>query len=115
MADASIFTKIIRKEIPASIVYEDDDFIAINDIHPKAPVHVLVIPKQEIPTLEDVSADDEHFHAQLLLTGRKVAKILGISDNYKLVMNVGLQMQLVHHIHLHVLGGWKDVAQAALE
>ncbi len=115
MPEPSIFTKIINKEIPSKVAFEDDEFIAIHDIHPKAPVHVLVIPKQEIPTLEDVSPEDTQFHAKLLLTGRKVAKLLGISENYKLMMNVGRGVQIVHHIHLHVLGGWKDVAKAALE
>lgn len=102
----SIFTKIINREIPASIVYEDDTFIAIKDIHPKAPVHVLLITKQPHETLESVSVDDTQFHAQLLQTARKIAAQLGIQDNYKLHMNVGKGVQQVHHIHLHILGGW---------
>lgn len=102
----SIFTKIINREIPATIVYEDDTFIAFNDIKPKAPVHVLLVPKHPHETLESVALDDDTFHAQLLQTARKVAAQVGIQDNYKLHMNVGTQVQLVPHIHLHILGGW---------
>lgn len=104
---SSIFTKIIQREIPSTIEYEDEEFIVIRDISPKAPVHVLVIPKKEITTLEEVSLEDAGFHSRLLLTARKVARKLGIEHNYKLVMNVGPQMQIVHHIHLHLLGGWE--------
>lgn len=102
----SIFTKIINREIPATIHYEDEEFIAIDDIHPAAPVHVLIIPKAELATLELVDLADEKFHARLLMTARKVAQQLGIAENYKLMMNVGRQVQQVHHIHLHLLGGW---------
>ncbi|PWU23865.1 histidine triad nucleotide-binding protein [Candidatus Cerribacteria bacterium 'Amazon FNV 2010 28 9'] len=109
MPNDSIFTKIINRELPSTIQYEDDEFIAINDIHPSAPVHVLVIPKKPYETLEQVDMSDEHFHAKLLLIARKVAQKMGIADNYKLVMNVGKGVQLVHHIHMHVMGGWKNV------
>ncbi len=102
----SIFTKIINRELPSTIEYEDDEFIVFRDIHPHAPVHVLVVPKHEYKTLEEVSLADEHFHSRLLLTARKVAKKLGIGENYKLIMNVGDQMQIVPHIHLHLMGGW---------
>lgn len=104
----SIFTKIINREIPATIQYEDDDFIAINDISPKAPVHVLVIPKKQYETLEMVDLDDASFHAKLLITVRKVAEKMNISDNYKIFMNVGKRVQQVHHIHVHVTGGWNQ-------
>ncbi len=104
----SLFTKIIKREIPATIVYEDDDFIAFKDIHPQAPVHVLVVPKQPYKTLEEVPPENSDFHAKLLLTARKVAKILHIQDNYKLFMNVGKHVQAIHHIHLHLLGGWPE-------
>lgn len=110
MAEKTIFSKIIDREIPASIRYEDDEFIAIDDINPQAPVHVLVIPKHPHPTLEDIPTSDADFHAQILLTGRKVANEVGIADNYKLFMNVGRRVQEVYHIHLHVLGGWENGA-----
>lgn len=106
MSEPSIFTKIVQRQIPAKIRYEDDTFIAFDDIHPKAPVHVLLVTKEEYPTLEDIDIADEQLHAQLLLTARKIAKELGIQDNYKLMMNVGRDVQLVHHVHMHILGGW---------
>lgn len=106
MSEPSIFTKIINREIPATIHYEDNDFIAINDIHPLAPVHVLLIPKEPWQTLEQVEIENAAFHQKLLQTARRVAKKMGIENNYKLIMNVGKQVQQVHHIHLHILGGW---------
>lgn len=102
----SIFTKIINREIPATFQYEDDNFIAINDISPKAPVHVLVIPKKQYETLEMVNLEDTTFHAQLLIAVRKVAEKMNISENYKVFINVGKKVQQVHHIHVHVTGGW---------
>lgn len=106
----SIFTKIINREIPATIQYEDDSFIAINDISPKAPVHVLVVPKKPYQTLEEVDLEDAAFHAELLKVVRIVAKKMNISDNYKIFMNVGKKVQQVHHIHVHVTGGWDQEA-----
>lgn len=105
----SIFTKIISREVPATIRYEDDDFIAFDDIHPHAPVHILVVTKVPYETLEAVSDADERTHARLLLTARFVAKQAGIDSNYRLVMNVGKDVQAVHHLHLHVLGGWDNL------
>lgn len=108
----SIFTKIINREVPANIRYEDDEFIAFDDIHPQAPVHVLVVPKKPLETLEAVPMDDVDFHAKLLQTTRKVAGLIGIGNNYRVAINVGKGVQAVHHIHLHVMGGWKDLEQA---
>lgn len=108
MAETTIFTKIINREIPATIVYEDDMFIAFNDLHPKAPVHVLLVTKEAYPTLEDTDIEDTELHAKLLQTARKVARTLGIEDNYKLMMNIGRDVQLVPHVHMHILGGWKQ-------
>lgn len=107
MSEQSIFSRIIARELPATILYEDESWIAIHDIHPKAPVHLLVIPKHPYPTLEDVAFEDTDFHADLLRTGRKVAAMAGIGKNYKCMLNVGLDVQIVHHIHLHVMGGWE--------
>lgn len=111
----SIFTKIINREIPANIRYENDEFIAIDDINPAAPVHILIIPKKPYETLEEVEQNDEKFHANLFLTARKVAKLAGIEKNYKLFMNVGLKVQAVHHIHLHLTGGWKNMSLKELD
>lgn len=104
----SIFTKIIKREIPSNIRFEDDDFIVIDDIHPKAPVHVLIIPKKAYESLEAVELEDDLFYAKLLQTARKVAKILNTSDNYKLFMNVGKKVQDVWHLHLHLMGGYQE-------
>ncbi len=111
MSESSIFTRIINKEIPAKIVYEDDTFLAFHDIHPMAPVHVLLVPKKEHKTLEHVELSDEEFHKNLLLIARQIARELGIQDNYKLIMNVGEQVQQVLHVHLHILGGWEQTKQ----
>jgi histidine triad (HIT) family protein len=112
----SIFTKIIKREIPAKIRFEDDDFIVIDDLYPKAPVHVLIIPKIAYESLEAVPSDDHDFHHKLLAVARQVAKQLGISDNYKLFMNVGKQVQDVHHLHLHLMGGYsKEQSQVTFQ
>jgi histidine triad (HIT) family protein len=104
----SIFSKIIKRELPATIHYEDDEFIVINDIHPTAPIHVLIITKKQIETLEDIPLEDTEMHAKLLLMARKMAHQLGIQENYKIFLNVGKQVQQIHHIHLHLYGGWKE-------
>lgn len=106
----SVFTKIINRELPATIHFEDDEFIAIANINPVAPVHFLVIPKKPYQTLEEVKLNDTQFHARLLQVARTVAKQLDIQDSYKLFMNVGPQVQAVHHVHLHVTGGWNKEA-----
>ena len=102
---ASIFSKIIAREIPAKIGYEDDDYIAIHDIDPKAPVHVLVIPKREVASLNDLSPGDEQLIGGMFLVAQKLMKELGHSD-YRTVFNCGPKAgQSVFHIHLHVLAG----------
>ncbi|MDQ3008582.1 MAG: HIT domain-containing protein [bacterium] len=106
--DKSVFSKIIDGEIPATVYYEDERFIAIKDINGQAPVHALIISKKPYKTLEEIPSDDVEFHAQLLLTARNVAKQLNIADNYKLFLNVGERVQSVHHLHLHLMGGWAN-------
>lgn len=101
-----IFCKIVSHELPSTIIYEDKNFIVIKDIKPIAPVHVLVITKKPYTSLEEVELTDSTMHAELLQTARKAAQQLGIADNYKLMMNVGKKVQFVHHIHLHLIGGW---------
>lgn len=103
----SIFSKIIKRELPSTIQHEDDEFIVINDIYPKAPVHVLIIPKKAYKTLEEVELDNDIFYVKLLKLARQMAKKLDIADNYKLFMNVGDKVQDVPHVHLHLMGGWK--------
>lgn len=101
----TIFQKIIDREIPAKILYEDDQCIAVNDISPKAPAHVLVIPKKLIPTLNDVTPADEAVVGHLFTVASKVMKDLGHTD-YRTVFNCGAgAQQSVFHLHLHVLAG----------
>jgi histidine triad (HIT) family protein len=107
----TIFSKIIRKEIPAEIVYEDEMVLAFKDIHPQAPVHVLIIPKiTEIETTKDI---DSNKHSALLASlyeaANKIAKDFGISETgFRLVLNCGADAgQEVYHLHMHLLGGRK--------
>ena len=104
---STIFSKIIAKEIPADIVYEDDLVLAFRDIAPQAPIHVLVIPKKEIATLNDVSAQDEVMLGRLFVVAAKIAAEQGIAENgYRLIVNCNEDGgQEVFHLHLHLLGG----------
>lgn len=103
----SIFTKIINKEIPADIVYEDHDLIAFNDINPQAPVHILIIPKKEIKTINDIDNNDKEIIGKIFLVAKKIAKKLNIDKTgYRTVFNCNEHGgQTVYHIHLHLLGG----------
>lgn len=102
----TIFGKIIRKEIPADIVHEDDLCLAFKDLNPQAPVHVLVIPKKPISAISKAENGDKELLGHLMLTAAKVAKDLKLDDGYRIVVNDGSNGgQEVFHIHLHVLGG----------
>ena len=103
----TIFSKIIRKEIPADIVFEDDELLAFKDINPQAPFHFLIIPKKEIPTTNDLTEDDEMLIGKLVIRAKKIAKQMGFAnDGYRLVLNCNKKGgQEVYHIHLHLLGG----------
>lgn len=103
----TIFSKIITREIPAEIVYEDDDVLAFKDVNPQAPVHVLIIPKREIPTLNDLGSDDAELIGRLFLAARKVANDMGVAeDGYRTVINCNAGAgQSVYHLHIHLLGG----------
>ncbi|VXD22854.1 purine nucleoside phosphoramidase [Planktothrix serta PCC 8927] len=105
MAD-TIFSKIIRREIPADIVYEDDLCLAFRDIAPQAPVHILVIPKKPIPKLADTTSEDHALMGHLLLKVKQVAEEAGLENGYRVVINTGVDGgQTVDHLHLHILGG----------
>lgn len=106
MAD-TIFGKIIRREISADVVYEDDDVLAFRDVSPQAPAHVLVIPKRPLTNLLDATPDDTLLLGQLLQAAAHVARTLGLDDSgFRVVANVGPDGgQSVDHLHLHVLGG----------
>ena len=101
----TLFEKIIARQIPAKIVYEDDRIIAIEDIDPKAPLHLLVIPKKPIPTLNDMTPQDAGLIGELFLVGGKLAREAG-HDAYRATINCGAAVgQSVFHTHLHILAG----------
>ena len=104
-----IFCKIIAGEIPSTQVYNDDSVTAFRDINPAAPTHVLIIPNRHIPTVNDVTMDDEQLMGHLFMAARKIAEQEGIAESgYRLIMNTGPDgRQEVFHIHLHLLGGQK--------
>ena len=103
----TIFSKIINREIPADIVYEDDDVLAFRDINPQAPVHVLVIPKVEIATVNDIQPEQAELVGKMVLAAQHIAKQEGIAENgYRLVVNCNQHgCQVVFHLHLHLVGG----------
>lgn len=101
----TLFTKIINRQIPAKIAYEDEKYIVIHDISPQAPVHVLVIPKKPIPTINDVTAEDAELVGGMFRIASKVMNDLGHHD-FRTVFNCGPgAQQTVFHLHLHVLAG----------
>ncbi len=102
----TIFSKIIRREIPVDIVYEDDLALAFKDVNPQAPVHILVIPKKPIVKLADAESQDQALLGHLLLTAQRVAAEAGLNNGYRVVINNGADGgQSVYHLHLHILGG----------
>lgn len=102
----TIFGKIIRRQIPADIVYEDDLALAFKDVQPQAPVHILVIPKKPIVKLSDTQESDRDLLGHLLLTAKRVAEEAGLSNGYRVVINTDSDGgQSVYHLHLHILGG----------
>ncbi|WP_110635552.1 histidine triad nucleotide-binding protein [Salinicola salarius] len=105
--EPTLFSKIIDREIPADIVYEDDEVLAFNDIDPKAPTHILIIPKKPIATLNDIEEEDLALIGRLQYTAAKLARQLGFAeDGYRVVMNCNeAGGQSVYHIHMHLLGG----------
>jgi len=107
----TIFGKIISGEIPSEFLYEDEHCIAINDVSPQAPVHVLVIPKKGIPRLVDAQPEDQALLGHLLLAAGKVAEQLGVADAFRLIINNGSGAgQTVFHLHLHIIAG-RDFAE----
>jgi len=104
-AAPTLFTRIINREIPADIIYEDDHCIVINDIAPQAPVHMLVIPVKPIPRLVDASTDDKAMLGHLMWVAAEMARQVGVDEAFRLVINNGEGAgQTVFHLHLHVLG-----------
>ncbi len=106
MLKDNLFLKIINRQIPSDIVYEDEQCLAFRDINPQAPVHVLVIPKKVIPTHADLKEEDQPLIGHLHLVAARLADKLGIQDGYRLVLNCKEPAgQTVPHLHLHLLGG----------
>lgn len=103
----TIFTKIINREIPAEIVYEDELCLAFKDVNPQAPVHLLIIPKKPIPTINDIESSDRELVGHLFLAAGNIARDMGFDeDGYRVVMNCKEAAgQTVFHIHLHLLAG----------
>ena len=105
-ADACIFCKIVAGDIPSEKVHEDEDVVAFRDLNPQAPVHVLVVPRKHIASLNEADPGDRAVLGHLLLTTRKLAGQLGVGSGYRVVNNCGASAgQSVFHIHFHLLGG----------
>ena len=107
MTEDTLFSKIVKKEIPADIVYQDDLVTAFRDINPQAPTHILIIPNKIIPTVNEVEDEDELVMGRLFVVAKKIAKQEGIAkDGYRLIVNCGPHaFQEVYHIHMHIVGG----------
>jgi histidine triad (HIT) family protein len=107
MSEETIFSKIIRQEIQTELLYQDDLVTAFRDINPRAPHHILIVPNKLIPTVNDVTAEDEVTLGRLITVASKIAKEEGISaDGYRLIMNCNsFGGQEVYHIHMHLVGG----------
>ena len=102
----TLFEKIIAREIPAAIVYEDDSVLAFRDINPLAPVHVLIVPKKPVARIAEARTDDQQLLGYLLLQAAKVARRLDLKNGYRLVINNGADGgETVPHLHVHILGG----------
>ena len=107
MVQETIFSKIIRKEIPSDIVFQDDKVTAFRDISPQAPTHILIIPNKLIPTVNDIKEEDETIIGHMMVVAAKIAKQEGIDESgYRLIMNCNKDAgQEVFHLHMHLLGG----------
>ena len=106
MEEKTLFAKIIEREIPADIVYEDDAVLAFKDIAPQAPVHILLIPKTPIAKIGDATSDHAALLGDLMVKAGEVARAQGIGDHFRLVVNNGTEAgQTVFHLHVHILGG----------
>lgn len=103
----TLFSKIINREIPSDMVYQDDLVSAFRDINPAAPTHILIVPNKEIPTVNDLSAEDEQVAGRMMLMAKKLAKQEGIDkDGYRLIVNCNAHGgQEVFHLHMHLIGG----------
>ena len=111
---STLFEKIIAREIPSDVVFEDDQCIVINDINPVAPIHVLIIPKKPIVKLADAEAGDQALLGHLMLVAGEVARQLGVAEGFRLIVNNGEGGgQTIFHLHLHLLAG-RDFTESQL-
>lgn len=109
----TIFGRIIAGELPAEKVYEDDNIVVIKDLHPVAPVHLLIIPKKEIKDLQSVTAEDAPLLAEIVRVAQEVAEEFGVADGYRLLTNSGAPAgQTIFHLHFHLIGGRRLGAMA---
>ena len=103
---STIFSKIIKGDLPAEIVYEDEDILAIKDINPQAPVHLLIMPKKAYESIQDIPENELSIMAKLIKVAQKLAKEHGVEEGYRLLTNKGEKAgQTVFHLHFHLLGG----------
>jgi histidine triad (HIT) family protein len=109
MSSDCLFCKIINGEVPSKFLYEDDDFVVFNDINPAAPVHLLIVPKKHIRSMNDLQIEDRSIISGLFMIAKDMAKSLGVNKSgYKLLFNVEKGGgQVIFHIHLHLIGGWE--------
>jgi histidine triad (HIT) family protein len=103
----TLFARIIRGELPADIVYQDDQICAFRDINPAAPVHILIVPKKVIPTVNDLTEDDQMLAGKMMLVAKQLAEAEGINDSgYRLIINCNRHgNQEIYHLHMHLIGG----------
>jgi histidine triad (HIT) family protein len=109
MAEQCLFCKIVNQEIPSDFLYADDTLVVFRDIHPAAPVHLLIVPRKHIRSINDLTRDDQAIVGQLFMVAKQMAKGQGIDQSgYKLLFNVEKGGgQVIFHLHLHLIGGWK--------
>jgi histidine triad (HIT) family protein len=101
-----IFCKIVKKEIPSEIIYEDENILSFKDINPVAPVHILIVPKKHIDSVNEIEEIDKELAGELILVAKKIAKQLNVDNGYKLAFNVGKEGgQLIPHLHMHLVSG----------
>lgn len=107
MADC-LFCQIIKGEIPTKFIYQDEQIVAFRDINPKAPVHILIVPKKHIEKLQDIGDNDTELLGRLILTAKKIAFQEKIQEGFKIIINCGQSGgQKIFHLHVHLLGGWE--------
>ena len=109
MSRDCLFCKIVNRELPSEFLYEDDDFVVFKDINPAAPVHLLLVPKKHIRSINDLQEEDEAILSGLFMIAKDMAKEQGVNESgYKLLFNVEKGGgQVIFHLHLHLIGGWK--------